>query len=162
MAIPGNGDPEWAQCLLHGEGEVAEDNVLTGCSGESEVLADSAPKTPEDAAETQSSTAAGDAAPDVPFSDEDDEPYYRETPREHVYTTRSGRAIITPARLVLSLPQDARDAIDLKKYDDEHGSDCEDGLSEPSQEESETDTSAVEDMSESEVDEAFEADEDDL
>ena len=81
-------------------------------------------------------------------SDEDDEdPYYEETPRELVTTTRSGRQVFRPRHLVVTMPATSSTKIDLQQleeFDEEHGSDNYEGLSERSEEdESDSDDTGV-------------------
>lgn len=61
---------------------------------------------------------------------EDPEPeYYEMTPREHVYTTRSGRKVYSTQRLVVPIPDNDEDAAELADFDSKYGEDCVDGLS---------------------------------
>ena len=61
---------------------------------------------------------------------EDPEPeYYEMTPREHVYTTRSGRKVYSTQRLVVPIPDNDEDAAELADFDLKYGEDCVDGLS---------------------------------
>ena len=85
-------------------------------------------------------------APDVGGEEVEEEEYYEETPREHVYTTRSGRAVYSVKRLIVPIPGNNADLAALAEFDAVHGEDCEDGLSQHSA--NTTDDDDDEDMSE--------------
>ena len=98
---------------------------------------------------------------DVKEEEEEEEEYYEETPREHVYTTRSGRAVYSVKRLIVPIPGNDADLAALAEFDAAHGEDCEEGLSEHSanttdddddEEMSEMDESEEEDYEEEESD----------
>jgi hypothetical protein len=63
-------------------------------------------------------------------TEEQEAEYYEMTPREHVYTTRSGRKVYSTPRLVVPIPDNDEDAAELAAFDATHGEDCMDGLSE--------------------------------
>lgn len=61
-----------------------------------------------------------------------EEEYYAEEKREHVATTRSGRKVYSVPRLIVPIPDNEEDMVELAKFDSEHGEDCLDGLSDVS------------------------------
>ena len=77
--------------------------------------------------------------------------YYEMTPREHVYTTRSGQKVYSTPRLVVPIPDNDEDAAELATFDAMHGEDCMDGLSECSHT-CESNTDAVDGEEEEEED----------
>ena len=62
----------------------------------------------------------------------DEEEYYKEEERVHTATTHSGRKVYSVPRLIVPIPDNDDDLADLKKFDDAHGEDCLDGLSDSS------------------------------
>ena len=64
--------------------------------------------------------------------DHQEEEYYAEEKREHVATTRSGRKVYSVPRLIVPIPDNEEDMVELAKFDSEHGEDCLDGLSDVS------------------------------
>ena len=64
--------------------------------------------------------------------DHQEEEYYAEEKREHVATTRSGRKVYSVPRLIVPIPDNEEDMVELAKFDGEHGEDCLDGLSDVS------------------------------
>lgn len=72
--------------------------------------------------------------------EDDEEPFYEETERELVTTTRSGRKVYRPRQLIVTLPGNVHNEEDIKEleqHDQDYGSDDEGGLSERSIDESE-------------------------
>ena len=97
---------------------------------------------------------------DVEEEEEEEEEYYEETPREHVYTTRSGRAVYSVKRLIVPIPGNDADLAALAEFDAVHGEDCEDGLSEHSANTTDDDDEDMSEMDESEEEEEEDYEED--
>ena len=68
----------------------------------------------------------------IEHMDHQEEEYYAEEKREHVATTRSGRKVYSVPRLIVPIPDNEEDMVELAQFDSEHGEDCLDGLSDVS------------------------------
>ena len=125
-----------------------------------------APHTPTDTMQNSDLTPYEEELIDVEAEavveddEEEKEEYYEETPREHVYTTRSGRAVYSVKRLIVPIPGNDADLAALAEFDAVHGEDCEDGLSEHSANTTDDDDEDMSEMDESEEEEEEDYEED--